>query len=74
MALAIAAAGIWAYWTSFPGVLVLDDIGSIAWNSSLRSLDTALSPPPGTTLSGRPIANLSFALNYALAPADVRDV
>ncbi len=25
-------------------------------------------------MAGRPVANLSFALNYALAPADVRDV
>ncbi len=46
----------------------------IVRNSSIRSLTTALSPPPATTVSGRPIANLSFAINYALAPVDARDV
>jgi tetratricopeptide (TPR) repeat protein len=72
----IAAAGIWAYAPSFSGVLLLDDFDSIAGNpsiKSLRPLARVLSPPAFATVSGRPVANLTFAVNYALAPADVRD-
>src|SRR5439155_9816628 len=34
----------------------------------------AMDAPRDTTLAGRPVASLSFALTYALAPADARDV
>jgi protein O-mannosyl-transferase len=73
-AAALVLAGILTYSTSFRGVLVLDDIRAIAGNASIRSFQTAFSPPGECTVSGRPVANLSFAVNYALAPADVRDV
>src|SRR3954464_11990716 len=33
-----------------------------------------MSAPAESPVSGRPIASLSLAINYALAPADVRDV
>ena len=33
-----------------------------------------MSAPPDVTVSGRPIASLSFALNYALAPGEAREV
>jgi tetratricopeptide (TPR) repeat protein len=33
-----------------------------------------MSAPPEVPVSGRPIAGLTLAINYALAPADVRDV
>jgi Flp pilus assembly protein TadD len=75
-ALAIALTGLWAYATSFGGVLVLDDYDSLGRNPSIRTLwplTRALSPPPLLTVSGRPVANLTFAINYALAPAGVRD-
>lgn len=70
---AILAAGTWAYSNSFDGVLVLDDIRAIARNTTIRSFASALVPPGESTVAGRPVANLSLALNYALAPADVRD-
>ena len=54
-------------------MLVLDDIRAIARNVSIRSLDTSLRPPGESTVAGRPVANLTFALNYALAPGDVSD-
>src|SRR4051794_25661232 len=66
--------GLWAYWGSFAGVLLLDDPGALTWNQSIKSIATSFSPPPNTSVSGRPIANLTFAINYALAPADARDV
>ena len=77
LAALLVLAGAWAYAPSFSGVLLLDDISAIAWNPSTRTLwppAESLSPPPGTTVSGRPVANWTFALNYALAPSDVRDV
>ncbi|HZZ20140.1 MAG TPA: tetratricopeptide repeat protein [Opitutaceae bacterium] len=58
-----------AYWNSFGGALVFDDATAITGNASIRTLwppGAALSPPPGTTVAGRPVANLSFAVNRAL--------
>ncbi len=77
LALALVWAGVWAYSTSVGGVLVLDDIRAIARNATIRTLwppSVPLSPPTASTVAGRPIASLSFAINYALAPSDVRDV
>lgn len=67
LALIIVAAGIWAYSTSFAGVLIGDDDAAIAKNASIQSIATSFSPPADTTVAGRPIANLTFALNYAAA-------
>ncbi len=71
----ILAAGLWAYSNSFSGVFVLDDVRAIVQNETIRSLtpiEQVLSPPPRSTVSGRPIANLSFAINYAISALDVR--
>ncbi|HEX5069703.1 MAG TPA: tetratricopeptide repeat protein [Vicinamibacterales bacterium] len=56
-----------AYSNSFSGVLIGDDDAGIANNQSIRSLSTALAPPADTTVAGRPVANLTFAINYAIA-------
>jgi Tfp pilus assembly protein PilF len=40
---------------------------------SLRPLSAAMSAPRDSTLAGRPIASLTFALNYALTRAEVRN-
>jgi tetratricopeptide (TPR) repeat protein len=67
--LLIVLAGLAAYATSFSGPFVLDDMGSIADNPTLRHLwpvGSVLSPPPGLTVSGRPLLNLTLAVNYAL--------
>jgi len=70
----LVVAGAWTYSTSFAGVLVLDDVRAIARNASIRSLSASWSPPGTATVSGRPVANVTLALNYAFAPIDVRDV
>jgi len=70
---AILAAGMLAYLPSFKGLFVLDEASAIVGNPSIRSLKTAFTAPPEVGLGGRPFASLSFALNYALAPADARD-
>ena len=71
---ALIALALWAYSTSFNGVFVFDDIPAIVENPTIRSLSSTavLHPPERSTVSGRPLANLSFALNHALAPADAQ--
>ena len=74
---AITAAGAWAYSTSFAGVFVYDDGPAIVDNPNIRSLwplTRSMTAPPEATVSGRPIAALTLAINYALAPPDARDV
>ncbi|HEY0966313.1 MAG TPA: tetratricopeptide repeat protein [Opitutaceae bacterium] len=54
------------YVGSLDAPFVFDDLDSIPGNPSIRSLGTALAPPGGgVTVQGRPVLNLSFALNYA---------
>jgi Flp pilus assembly protein TadD len=77
IAIALAAAAGWAYSTSFAGVFIFDDKPSIVDNPNIRTLwplTTALSAPREVAVSARPVASLTLAINYALAPADVRDV
>jgi len=78
-----AAAGILllatvlAYANSLEGGFVFDDIGTIRDNPTIRQLWPLwqpLSPPPGQglTSNGRPLVNLSLALNYAIGKNAVR--
>jgi Flp pilus assembly protein TadD len=70
---AIIIAVVIAYANSLGGVFVLDDLGSIRGNPTIRHLATALFPPSGgLTVSGRPLLNLSFALNYAVGGDSAR--
>jgi tetratricopeptide (TPR) repeat protein len=66
-------AGVVAYHNSFTGPFVFDDTWSIPLNPSIRQFGTALTPPNdnGQTVSGRPLLNLSFAVNYAISGKDV---
>ncbi len=77
VALLLAAAGAWVYSTSFAGVFVMDDKFAIADNPNIKvlwPLTTSMSAPDESPVSGRPIASLTLAINYALASDDVRDV
>jgi tetratricopeptide (TPR) repeat protein len=60
------------YHNSFSGPFIFDDAWSIKTNPSIHRLGSALSPPPERGVGGRPILNLTFAINYALAGLDVR--
>ncbi len=73
MWLAGAAIALAAYHNSFGGPFLFDDEQSILHNPSIRSFATALAPPGGFgfTVSGRPLLNLSLALNYAVSGTDV---
>src|SRR5262245_32905589 len=62
----VIVAGISAYANSFDGILVFDDEPAIARNPSLGQLwplTEAMRAPANTTLSGRPVASLTFAVD-----------
>lgn len=68
----IVFAAFAVYQNSLSGAFVLDDESAITKNDSIRHLWppwAALSPPAGSTTGGRPLVNLSFAINYAIGGA-----
>ena len=66
--LAVAA----TYATSLGVPFVFDDKPTLLINESIKSLATAWVPQTGgLTTSGRPLLNLSFALNYAVSGTSV---
>src|SRR5580658_5503598 len=72
----IAVAGLAAYGNTFSVPFVFDDTLSIAGNPTIHHLWppwAALSPPhgQGLTVEGRPILNLSLAIDYAISGTQV---
>jgi protein O-mannosyl-transferase len=66
LGLVLAALAVYANSLQVP--LVFDDLLAIKDNATIRQLGSALSPPAGALpVSGRPVVNLSFALNYAVS-------
>ena len=65
--LVIVLAGVLAYGNSLTGVFVFDDLLAIRDNPTIRQWSTALSPPFDNPVAGRPLVNLSLALNYAIS-------
>ncbi len=58
-----------AYANSLHGPFIFDDDPSIAQNQSIRKLElpsVLAAPPEAVTVAGRPVVNLSLAVNYAL--------
>lgn len=67
-------ASLAAYHNSFSGAFVLDDESAIENNASIRQLwppGPVLAPPSDAGTAGRPLANFTFALNYAASGLDV---
>jgi tetratricopeptide (TPR) repeat protein len=63
------AAGAATYWNGLGGPFVWDDQIAIVTNRTIQHLwplSDALRPPRETPVAGRPIVNLSFAINYAI--------
>ena len=64
------------FWNSQRGVFLFDDFASIHQNTTIRELWppwAALNPPGrGESVSGRPLANVTLAINYAAGGLDVR--
>jgi tetratricopeptide (TPR) repeat protein len=69
-AVLVAAAAI-AYSNTFSVPPHFDDDASIADNPSIRHLGSAFTPPLDATVGGRPVLNLTLALNYAVSGAHV---
>lgn len=72
----LVLAGVLVYANSLSGPFVFDDPSSIANNVHIQHLwplTDALTPPAqGEPVAGRPLVNLSFAVNYAVGNLDVR--
>jgi Flp pilus assembly protein TadD len=71
--LVLAAIALALYAGGLGGPFVMDDAVAIERNPWIRSLwppTVPLSPPRETPVAGRPIANASFALSYALGGLD----
>ena len=73
--LLVVVAAVVAYHNSFSGPFAFDDIAAIVDNPSIRQLwpITRVMAPPLTSAgaNGRPIVNLSLAVNYALGGTNV---
>ena len=76
-AAAIALTALVAYYRSLDAPFLFDDQPAIVENQTIRSLrpigevlETAV--PNGASVRGRPLVNLSIALNYAAGGLDVR--
>lgn len=67
----LTAAAICAYWCTFSVPQIFDDSFSIEGNPSIRHLTSALSPPVHVSVSGRPVLNVSLAINYAFGGSSV---
>jgi tetratricopeptide (TPR) repeat protein len=72
----LAGAAVLAYANTFQVPFLFDDIPSIVENPTILRLwppGQALSPPSegGVTVSGRPILNLSLAINHAISGLDL---
>ena len=75
-AIILTCAGVFAFHNSLNGPFIFDDRLAIRANPTIRHLwpiGDALSPPGGgSAVGGRPLVNLSLAVNYALGGLDVR--
>jgi hypothetical protein len=71
----IVLAGLAAYHNSFSGPFVFDDVPTVRDNATIRHLwplwDALRPSHNGSSADGRPVLNLSFALNYAIGGGDV---
>jgi tetratricopeptide (TPR) repeat protein len=70
----IVGAILAAYHHSLAGALVFDDEPAILQNSTIRQLWPVWGtwwPPPNETVTGRPLANFTLAINYAVSGTHV---
>ena len=74
VATVLILAAVGAYWNSFNVPFLLDDQWATSQNSSIQRLGRIgeVLLPPGGIIAGRPLLNLTFALNYAWGGTSVR--
>ena len=73
VALALLA-GALTYANALSAPFIFDDQATVVQNATIRDLarlDAVLAPPENTPLAGRPLVNLTLAINYALGGLDV---
>jgi len=67
LAALIVVAGLLAYLNALGHPLVFDDASTIAANTSIRTVTGSIRGGPAqSATAGRPLVNLTFAINYAL--------
>lgn len=69
-AAALSVCALIAYAKSFSAPLILDDWATVLHNPEIRrvgSLWSMFTPSESTGVGGRPVANISFVLNYAVS-------
>lgn len=75
-ALVLVVAVVLAYANTLPAPFIFDDQRGIVENESIRKLwplhETLIAPPQATGAAGRPVVNLSLAINYALGGLEVQ--
>jgi Flp pilus assembly protein TadD len=68
-AIAVVAAGVATYANSLSRPLGFDDVATVQLNTQIRDLTdwrALLTPPREYPVGGRPLVNVTFALNYAV--------
>jgi tetratricopeptide (TPR) repeat protein len=65
----IMLAALLAFAPALRAPFAFDDVDSISGNTTIRQIGTSLAPPPRLAVSGRPVVNLSLAVNYAMNAA-----
>ena len=71
----IVLTALTAFYNCFKGEFIFDDREAVTENPTIRQLwpiSNALSPPSSTGVGGRPVVNLSLAINYALGGTSVQ--
>jgi len=66
----LAVAVVLCYWSSLRVPFLFDDINAVSTNPTIRhfALRSVLNPPnDGSATTGRPVVNLSYAVNYAIS-------
>ena len=66
----VVLAGLLTYANALTNPFIFDDEGTVVQNVTIRRPGDAVSPPANTAVAGRPLVNLSFALNRAFGGED----
>ncbi len=68
--LVLAAVALATYWNALRAPFVWDDDIAVTTNRSIHEMATSIDPPIETPVAGRPLVNLSLAMNYAIGALD----
>jgi protein O-mannosyl-transferase len=72
VAVLLAAVALATYWNALDAPFVWDDDSAITNNQTIHQITESLIPPIETPVSGRPVVNLSLAINYAMGGLEPR--